>query len=248
MTFSEKYRKLEREFQKQVERDNIELGIESRYVHNFVPRERVDYILIAMEPSCGVPGDDDIESTQIARNFSWSVEDFLFHYSIREYLCQDGETYHLTDLAKGGMTVKDASKHRRWRYERWYPLLEKELRLLSKLEGVRIIAVGNQVARFLNRKPVGEGMKKVRHYSRVALSGIDKAIQNWREQFNQFSQSFDETSFRQVFEKSIGDVLHDAEMDTYVYHRPEGDGKCRLTESRKKLLFYYKTTFGELGN
>ena len=44
MTFSEKYGELEREFQEQVERDNTELGIESSYVHNFIPRGPVDYV------------------------------------------------------------------------------------------------------------------------------------------------------------------------------------------------------------
>ena len=81
MTFSEKYGELEREFQEQVERDNTELGIESSYVHNFIPRGPVDYVSIAMEPSTGVPGKDRNDSSQIARNFSWSVEDFIFHYS-----------------------------------------------------------------------------------------------------------------------------------------------------------------------
>ena len=246
MTFSEKYGELEREFQEQVERDNTELGIESSYVHNFIPRGPVDYVSIAMEPSTGVPGKDRNDSSQIARNFSWSVEDFIFHYSIREYLCQNGETYHLTDLAKGGMTIKLADKRRQARYDRWYPLLEKELQLLTKPEGTRVIAIGNQVAGFLKKKPLGERMKKVRHYSRLALSSIDEAIQRWHKQFPEFSRSVDKNAFKKAFEKSIKDVLDDADMDSYINHRPEGDGTYRLTEPRKKLMFYYKSRLSEL--
>lgn len=89
MTFREKYAELEREFQKQVECDNEDLCIESFYLHNFIPPGKVDYILIAMEPSSGVPGGKDCkDSFQVARNFSWSVEDFILHYSIRGYLCR----------------------------------------------------------------------------------------------------------------------------------------------------------------
>ena len=135
MTFREKYAELEHEFQKQVECDNKELGIESSYAHNFIPQGPVDYILIAMEPSTGVPGKDRKDSTQIARNFTWSVEDFMFHYCIRKYLLQNCETYHLTDLAKGGMDTEEAKRTATVRYKRWYPLLKKEVHLLTKPEG-----------------------------------------------------------------------------------------------------------------
>ena len=91
-----------------------------------------------MEPSTGVPGKDVKSLPQTARNFSWSVEDFILHYCLREYLCQDGETYHLTDLAKGGMTIRLAGEQRQARYDRWYPLIEKELRLLTKQGGTRL--------------------------------------------------------------------------------------------------------------
>lgn len=155
---------------------------------------------------------------------------------------QNGETYHLTDLAKGGMTNDDAKKHRQCRYERWYPLLEKELRLLSKPEGTRVLAIGNQVDDFLKKKPLGERIKKIRHYSRLALSSIDKAIQRWHKQFPEFSQSVD----KKAFEKSIKDVLDDADMDSYISHRPEGGGTYRLTEPRKKLMFYYKNRYSEI--
>ena len=154
MTFSEKYAALEREFQQQVENDNKELRIKSSYLPNLKPTGSVDYVLIAMEPSTGVPGKGGNNPSLIPRNFSWSVEDFILHYCVRNYLCEDQETYHLTDLAKGSMTTRLANKQRRHRYERWYPLLKKELQLLAKPEVTRLIAIGKVVADFLNKKPL----------------------------------------------------------------------------------------------
>ena len=242
MPFSDKYALLESKFQKQVERDNRELGIKSSYVHNFIPPSPVDYVLIAMEPSTGVPGKDRKSPSQIARNFSWSVEDFILHYCVREYLCQSGETYHLTDLAKGGMKTKFAGKQRQDRYDRWYPLLEEELRLLTKPEGTRTIAIGKVVAEFLKKKSLCEHVERVLHYTRTAASHRNRVIQPWREQFSEFSHSVDKDSFQE----SIKEVLNDAGMDSYINNRPEGGKPYILTDSRKKLMFYYKNRFSEL--
>ena len=254
MTFREKYAALECEFQEQVERDNKDLEIESSYVHNFIPTGSVDYVLVGMEPSTGVPGPSTeeperggIDPSQMDRNFSWSVEDFILHYCIRQYLCQGNETYHLTDLAKGGMTTRLADKQRQHRYEMWYPLLEKELRLLNKPGGTRVIAIGNKVADFLKKKSLCVRVKKILHYSRrVREDHRDRAIAPWHKQFPGFSRSVDNKAFKKAFEKSIDDVLKDAGMVSYIGHRPEGGKTYSLTESRKKLMFYYKNRFSEL--
>lgn len=240
MTFSEQYSELEGRFQEQVVRDNKDLGIDSSYVHNLIPPGPVDYVLIAMEPSTGGPVKDTAQSSQIRRNFTLSVEDFILHYCIREYLCLNDETYHLTDLAKGGMTIKSADEQRQARYDRWYPLLEKELRLLNKPSETRLIAIGKGVATFLSRKIPRTRVERVLHYSRNAAGHRHKAIQPWREHFPEFSQTVD----KNAFEESIKDVLTDADMDSYIGHRPAGDDQ--LTESRKKLMFYYKNRFGEI--
>ena len=244
MIFREQYTELEREFQEQVERDNKELGIKSGYVHNFIPQGPVDYILIAMEPSTGVPGKDRKDSNQITRNFSWSVEDYIFHYCIRKYLLQKTETYHLTDLSKGGMEIREAKKEQYCRYGRWYPLLEKEICLLSKPGKTRLIAIGNDVDGFLKKK--GKSVEKVLHYSRNAASHRTRKIQPWSEHFPDFSKWVDEDAFKRDFEESIKAVLHDACMDSYIGYRPEGGKPIKLTESRKKLMFYYKNKFSQI--
>ena len=64
------------------------------------------------------------------------------------------------------MTVKEAQQNPRPKYERWYPLLKKELRLLAKPGKTRIIAIGNVVRDFLKSKSLCHSIEKVIHYSR----------------------------------------------------------------------------------
>ena len=239
MSFHEKWAALENNFQQRVQADNEELGIQSSYVHNFVPGGPVDYILIAMEPSTGVPvagAQQSAPTYQIDRNFTWSVEDFVLHYCIRQYLCEDGEAYHLTDLAKGGMTTKLAEQQRQRRYKNWYPLLRKELQLLNKPGQTRIIAVGKVVQDFLKDRDLSAKSERVLHYTRTAARYRPKEV----------PQSFIESVNEHAFKESIKQVLCEAGMDSYIGRRPE-NGKCiQLTESRKKLMFHYKNRFTEL--
>ena len=242
MTFKQKYEALEQRFKEQVEKDNRDLKIEGGYVHNFVPRGPVDYVLIAMEPSTGVLGKDRKDPYEIDRNFSWSVEDFILHHCIRNWLCRDGESYHLTDLAKGGMKTRLAGVERRRRYDRWYDLLTEELRLLSKGRGTRIITIGKVVADYLEDKHLCGRVERILHYTRNAASHRDREIRPWQEDFLEFSRSVNKDSFQQTIEE----VLEDADMCSYANHRPEGGGTYNLTESRKKLMFLYKMRFSEL--
>jgi hypothetical protein len=39
---------------------------------------------------------------------SRAMEDFLLHFSIRQYLRRPGERYHVTDVSKGAMLGKSA--------------------------------------------------------------------------------------------------------------------------------------------
>lgn len=166
MTFGEKYKALEREFKRQVEKDNKELGIKSLFLPNIRPEGPVDFVLIAQEPSLG-GGDWDKGVEKIKqgdRNFSGSFEDFILHFCIREYLCQGGKGYHLTDLAKGAMKTDDAGFKPEVRYDRWYPLLLRELQVVAKPEA-RIISIGRKAERFLKRKKLARHAREIPHYS-----------------------------------------------------------------------------------
>ena len=99
--FSERYARLERRFQEQVESDRRDLKLGVGCVPNFTPSGPADYVLVAMEPSTGVPGGHDGQVSEPPLNFSWSVEDFILHYCVRHYLRRSGESYHLTGPGEG---------------------------------------------------------------------------------------------------------------------------------------------------
>lgn len=245
MTFKEQYRALEGEFRKQIENDKKH-GVKSKLVHNIEPKEPVDFVLIGMEASTGVPGEGG-QSTedkgQVERNFAWSTEDFILHHCIRNYLCQTGETYYLTDLSKGSMTVDKAGEGRQCRYKRWYPLLKKELRLVAKPRKTRVTAIGNEVEGFLKKKKLCQRVQKVLHYSPQTVPHRRRAIKSWKDGF----RAFCEEDHGEAFEETVRAVLQDADMDSYICDRVSGRGnRSKLTNSRLMLMFYYKNRFAEL--
>ena len=245
MTFKDQYRALEREFCKQIE-DDKNHGVESKLLHNIEPEEPVDFVLIAMEPSTsgsGNEGQSNDDRGQFRRNFTWSTGDFILHHCVREYLCRDDQTYYLTDLSKGLMTVKQAEAERRCRYKRWYPLLKKELGLVAKPTGTRVIGIGRKVEGFLKKKKLCRRLEQIMHYSTQAAPHRERAIRCWADGF----EAFCEEDHGEAFEETVKRVLQDAGMDSFTCDRLNGSGnRSRLTESSLKLMFYYKNRFSEL--
>ena len=97
------------------------------YVPNIVPHSPVDYIFICMEPSLGewAKSPEDAKNKLEAgfRNFLDGYNTMILHYAIRNYLCKNNQGYHITDLSKGAMLVKDADDNRISRYKKWALLL-----------------------------------------------------------------------------------------------------------------------------
>jgi hypothetical protein len=148
-TFHAAYRRLE-------ERMNSLAHTEADvFLPNPEPEGPVHYVFICMEPSLGrwARSADEARSKVEAgfRNFLYSIEDYIFHFSIRRYLCKSTERYHITDLSKGAMLVQRAGPAREDRYDRWYPLLEDEINLVATPNAC-IVAVGKIVSRYLKRK------------------------------------------------------------------------------------------------
>jgi hypothetical protein len=116
LDFSTRMRALEEEFAAAAAVDD------DVYLPNFTPTGPVDAVLIGMEPSLGWwARTPETAAPKIAggfRNFMWSPEDFILHYSARRSLCSAGGTYHITDISKGAMTVEKARIDRRARYAR----------------------------------------------------------------------------------------------------------------------------------
>lgn len=150
MSFSQRYEDMERKFCERVQKDFDCCGLESVMLRNIRPDGPVDFILIAQEPSGGRtltgarPLDWECVKDIENRNFCGHKNDFMFHYSIRNYLCGEDQTYYLTDLSKGAMLLERAKDGNAERYERWYPLLVEELNLVAKPGQTQVISIRRQ--------------------------------------------------------------------------------------------------------
>ena len=165
MSFEIAYNELESRMKGMAEQDG------DVFLPNVKPIEQVDYVLISMEPSLGrwasSPEQAYAKVNDGFRNFVSSIEDFIVHFCVRQYLCKSGESYHITDISKGAMLVETAGAARTQRYDQWYGLLVEELDIVSK-SGAKVIVFGNAVAKFLQRKSFPRPFTKVIHFSPLA--------------------------------------------------------------------------------
>ena len=227
-TFDEKaYESLEREFMDRVEEDNKKFEEKVRegkyrgiYLPNVRPTSPVDYVLVGMEPSLGGwAKDQDDAREKIADGFRNGVGRTL-QFCIDTYLCRNGETWYLTDLAKGAMLTKSPDAGSMEKYKAWYPLLEKELKLVAKSDA-RVIAIGRTVDGFLNgflnktklcgRVYVGW----IPHYSTQVAGQRGKMIKGREKEYENFAASLQDSKW----------------------------AKSEWTPSEKNLLFDYKILF-----
>ena len=238
MTFQEKYQVLVREFKDQIKEDNKNLKIPSYYLPNVEPKGEVDFVLVAMEPS-GTAQEDG--QPNVPRNFMASYEDFLTQFCLRNYLCRDGQSYHVTDMAKGGMPTDQAKQTRSWRWPRWYPLLKQELELVAP--GARVIALGDTVARFLKERKENEKLPQglsgtIPHFSRQASVARPIAPQLLPKQYDRFSKNVSIADIRGTAEDMMQGREFDESRDSILQGIPKD-----LSESGRQLLFTYKCLF-----
>ena len=242
-SFQEKYQALECEFRAQVAEDNEYHGAQSVYLPNLAPQRPADFVLVAMEPSTG-GGVGELKKGKAfsPKNFSGSVEDFILHFCIREYLCGGERTYHLTDLSKGAMLTRHAADKPEERYRRWYPLLQKELKLVAK-PNAPIIAIGNVVHGFLDKKGMPGLTGSILHYSGTAARARRKVPSLHPEQYCDFRST---VAWNNI-EETVRRVMEENDLQPYI------DGTMnrlrrgqKLTTSRKKLMFTYKIQFDDI--
>ena len=248
MTFDEAYAELERKLESNVEEE------QTIFLPFAKPSGPVDYVFVGMEPSLGRSASTNPVSVgEEARkkrehgfkNFAWSIDDYILHYCIREYLCQDGETYYLTDLSKGAMMTKQAARDRRERYEKWYPILEEELGLVAKPKA-RIISIGNPVGTFLAGKGLYGHAGMVLHYSSQAARHRGSEADRQRTAYHEFSLRVALDAVVQVAREVTNEwkVSPSLQGDILERLRKKGD----LTESSKRLMFDYKVSFDRIRN
>jgi hypothetical protein len=243
MSFQQKYSQMEEKFQRQADADG------DVFLPNWRPECPVDIILVGMEPSLGrwaKDGNDArIQVEEGFRNFSFSLEDFVLHYSIKHFFLRKGETYHLTDVSKGAMVVDRAEQDRRGRYERWLSLLKEEINLVAK-PGAPIVSIGQPVHKVLSESGVGPLDGTLLHYSSQAVRHR-KAIALARpEDFQQFKTKYPVTAEDildngKALYASQGKRVHLLARLAHLRSK-----NSQVTESIRQLMFAYFIRLGEI--
>ena len=243
MDFQEKYQALEKKFREQVEEDLECHGTQSEFLPNLAPKGKVDFVLVAMEPSGGKSQEEVAKNPLLSpKNFSGSVEDFILHYCLQNYLCGDGRDCYLTDLSKGSMPINEAAVDRYRRYKRWYPLLEEEIELVAK-SGTPIIPIGNYVHGFLAERRKTDLHANILHYSQSAGGARKKIPSLYPDEYHDFRET---VSWCEI-EDTVRRVLEKNDMPERIKPRIEKFRRgAKLTESRKKLIFTYKVQFARI--
>lgn len=241
--FNENWKKLEDRFKKEANKEG------SIYLPNMKPSGKVEFVLLAMEPSFSRWAEDARDAKmQIRagfRNFIYSYEDFILHYAVRKFLCDSKEKYHLTDISKGAMPVRQANNNRVQRYLRWLPLLKDEINLVST-KGTQTICVGTSPYRFLSNHGNDRGLYSdycILHYSQNAAAYRVGAV------------DADPRGFEEFTKKDLGEELREnARSLLNEYGIPERFRvkalkrihPRKLTPSRTALLFTYMKEFKEI--
>lgn len=237
--FRTAYRELEARMKEFAENeDNV-------FLPNPEPLGPVEYVFVCMEPSLGggARSEDEAKSKVEAgfRNFLSSIEDFILHFCIQQYLCAPMQRYHITDLSKGAMLVKQAGIERPQRYDRWYGLLVEELELIAK-PGARIFAVGNVVGRHLERHAFPKPFTKVIHYSGLAARARAAGIVGHEDTFEEFKSS---VSLQRVLATAEDVLMASAVPASFRDETLARLAKSQLSETRQQLIFNYKLAFEE---
>jgi hypothetical protein len=93
-------------FRKRIQEDRKYFRCWSTYVKLPEICPKPEFCLISMEPG---PGKDRDEPEY--RNFIANKRDFILNYCAYHYLGAKGFNYQITDMAKGGILIKDAKKN-----------------------------------------------------------------------------------------------------------------------------------------
>ncbi len=218
------------------------------YIPNLIPKSRVEFIFVAMEPSFGAWARTEMEAQRKVDagflNFidSWDV--MAFHYCISEYL---SASYYITDISKAAMKVKNAERYREWIYEQWADLLKEEMEIVAS-DRSKIIPVGHTANDFIsgrfNDYPI---LESVLHYSWNASrhrNRVPKQDPSGYAEYGKFlnPNCLAENADRIITEQKIP-------LSTLRGIRNGLQRKAStITESRKKLMFAYFKLFTRLKN
>jgi hypothetical protein len=218
------------------------------FLPNPEPLGPVEYVFVCMEPSLGrwARSADEARSKVEAgfQNFISSIEDFIFHFCIQQYLCEPTQRYHITDLSKGAMLVERAGVARTQRYDRWYGLLVEELDLVAT-SGAGIFAVGNAVAQHLERRAFPRPFTQVLHYSGLAARARAAGIVGHEDRVEALRRS---VSLKRGLATAEDVLIASAVPASFRDETLARLAKSQLSESRQQLIFNYKLAFEAMGS
>ena len=146
------------------------------------------------------------------------------------------------------MPVKYADIDRSIRYQNWYPLLLKELRIFCKPTSC-IITIGSWVRYFLDKNKFestfGKRLHTILHYSDRAAKYRDDFIKKYMNNgFEQEFSQFEASIKKEDIIATANDIMNRLEMSDYVSRFIVNRLKnSELSLSKKKLLFGYKLAF-----
>lgn len=215
------------------------------YLPNMLPDSPANFVFICMEPSLGTwAGRDGSKAQKMLdlgfKNMAWSMEDFILHDSIQRFLLGPGQTYYITDVSKGAMTIDAANVDRDERYARWYPLLLEELTLLAAPNAM-FFSVGRAVTQCLQQLGFPFALHEILHFSRQAAKSRTKSVLGREQEFDAFASSISADDIRATAEDRLDQSGMSPTLVQKIIAQLTRSGS--LSESRKMLAFTYKTQF-----
>jgi hypothetical protein len=236
--FQAEYQDLVMKMQEQAESEG------TIFLLNMEPKKPADFIFICMEPSIGRWA-KTIEEGKIKvdagfRNFTSSIEDFILHFCVQQYLCKANQTYHFTDVSKGAMPIELANIARPDRYKRWHELLLREMDLVAEKDA-KFFALGKAVADYLDESKFPHNFKRIIHYSPIARPARNKGIRGHEKDYEEFKGSVNLANLldaaNKVFDSEpVMEGFREATLRSIAR-------KNILTESDQQLIYIYKLAF-----
>ena len=209
------------------------------YLPNPEPQGPVDNVLVCMEPSMGgwARNTDEARAKISAgfRNFAGPAASLdgplLLLVCVRRFL---SPSYHITDLSKGAMPVEQARVNRTARWDRWYPLLLEEVRLVAAPEA-RFFAVGGEVDKYLKQKKFPHAVTRLLHYSWTANGHRALAVRGHEQEFERFRSS--------VFVEDLLPLVEQVVVSPFRQQTLARLQGRQLSESALRLMFAYMLAF-----
>ena len=214
------------------------------YLQNVDPKKSVDYIFITLEPSFGRWAQNEKNAKEMInrgfRNFLWSKNDIVFHFSIHNFL---SKSYYITDISKVAVSIKLANETRKKVYPLWIDHLKDEIRVIGKKEA-KLFFVGNTVGKYLIEKFDSNRIAgKIIHYSSNAGKKRKEARSHNEIKFNEFFLKYPITEgFLLEFAEKLltTSISNEILVDEILKRLKQG---TFLTESRKELIYTYYIAF-----